>query len=307
MKNRVLFVLIIIGLFTVLFAGCVEQKEKINLSIVQDPDIREDDHSIKVAIASVVSPKESYTHYEEMVQYIEGKLGVSIKIVQRRNYSEVNDLIKNKEIDFAFVCSGAYIDGNSEFGMKLLVAPKMYDRTTYHSYIIVQENSNYTGLSDLRGRKFAFSDPLSNSGYLYPTYRLSLINETPDSFFGVDYTGRHNYIFTYSHDYSIIAVAEGLAAGAAVDSLVYDYLNLTKPDVISKTKIIKVSPPFGIPPVVVPRDGNSYLEKRLREIFLNMDKDEEGKKILSKIMIDKFVIIDDNAYDSIREMRVKVK
>ena len=303
MKNRVLLVLIIIVLFTVLFAGCVEQEEKVNLSIVQEPDIREDDTSIKVAIASVVSPKESYANYEEMVQYIEEKLGVPVKIVQRRNYTEVNDLIKNKEIDFAFVCSGAYIDGNSEFGMKLLVAPKMYGRTTYHSYLIVPKNSNYTELSDLRGNKFAFSDPLSNSGYLYPAYRLSLMNETPDSFFGVDETGRYNYIFTYSHDYSVIAVAEGLVEGAAVDSLVYDYLNITKPYLLSNTKIIEVSPPFGIPPVVVPKDGNSYLEKRLREIFLNMDKDQEGKEILSKIKIDKFVKIDDNAYDSVRDMR----
>lgn len=303
MKNRVLLAIIIFTLFAVLFTGCVEQKEKINLSIVQEQDIREDDHSIKVAIASVVSPKESYANYEDMVQYIEDKLGLPVTIVQRRNYSEVNELIKNEEIDFAFVCSGAYIDGNSEFGMKLLVAPKMYGRTTYHSYLIVPKNSNYTELSDLRGKKFAFSDPLSNSGYLYPAYKLSLMNETPDSFFGVDETGDSNRIFTYSHDYSVVAVAEELVEGAAVDSLVYDYLNITKPDVVSKTKIIEVSPPFGMPPVVVSKDGNSYLEKRLLEIFLNMDEDEEGKKIISKIKIDKFVKIDDTAYDSVRDMR----
>jgi phosphonate transport system substrate-binding protein len=304
MKKILLFSLVII---IVLFAGCVEQGEKINLSIIQEPDIREDGHSIKVAIASVVSPKESYEQYEKMVEYIEEKLGVPVKIIQRRNYTEINDLLKTNKIDFAFVCSGAYIDGNSEFGMKLLVAPKMYGRTTYHSYIIVSNKSNYTELANLRGKKFAFSDPLSNSGYLYPAYRLSMINESPDSFFGVDKTGRNNYIFTYSHDNSVTAVAEGLAEGAAVDSLVYDYLSLNKPDVVSKTRIIEVSPPFGIPPVVVPKNSNSFLEKRLREIFINMDKDEEGKKILSGIMIDKFVIIDDNAYDSIRDMREKVK
>lgn len=300
-------ILLLFILLTVIFAGCVEPKEKVNLSIVTETDFNKGDKSIKVAIASVLSPKETYTYYEEMVDYIEEKLGVPVKIVQRRNYTEVNELIKNREIDFAFVCSGAYIDGNSEFGMKLLVAPKMYGRTTYHSYLIVPENSNYTELSDLRGKKFAFTDPMSNSGYMYPVYRLSVINETPESFFGVDEIGRYNYIFTYSHDYAVIAVAEGLAQGAAVDSLVYDYMIVNKPDVVSKTRIIEVSPPFGIPPVVVPGDGNQYLEKRLREIFLDMDKDEEGKKILSSIMIDKFVRIDDSAYDSIRDMRSSVK
>lgn len=300
----VVFILIIIASIS---PGCIEKQAKVNLSIVQEPDATADESAVNVAIASVVSPKESYAYYEELIQYISRKLGGPVKIVQRRGYREVNDLIKNKEIDFAFVCSGAYIDGNSEFGMKLLVAPKMYGRTTYHSYIIVPKDSNYTNLLDLRGKRFAFSDPLSNSGKLYPTYRLALINETPESFFGTDEKGGNNSFFTYSHDNSIIAVAEQLADGAAVDSLIYEYMNETNPDVISKTKIIEVSPPFGIPPVVVSKDIDPFLEERLKDIFLKMDMDEEGKKILSKIMIDKFVNINDNAYDSIREMRKRVR
>lgn len=302
MKTVYLVIIILLAL-----TGCIEKQEKVNLSIVQEPGIMDNDTAVKVAIASVVSPKESYAYYEDMIQYFSKKLGGPVKIVQRRSYQEVNDLIKNNQIDFAFVCSGAYIEGNEEFGMKLLVAPKIYGKTTYHSYIIVPNNSNYTNLPDLRGKKFAFSDPLSNSGKLYPAYRLSLINETPESFFGVDDKGRNNSFFTYSHDNSIIAVAEGVADGAAVDSLVYEYMKETKPEIIAKTRIIETSPPFGIPPVVVSKDIDPFLEQRLKDIFLKMDKDEEGMKILSRIKIDRFVAINDNAYDSIREMRKRVK
>lgn len=302
LNNKCLFILILLGL---LISGCIQKQdrpEKINLSIVQEPDAIKNDTSIKVAIASVISPKESYEYYDEMVRYISKKLGMPVKIVQKRSYQEVNDLIRNKEIDFAFVCSGAYIDGNSQFGMKLLVAPQAYGKTTYNSYIIVPKNSSYTEFLDLRGKKFAFSDPLSNSGKLYPTYRLSLINETPGSFFGVDENGRNNYFFTYSHDNSIIAVAEGLADGAAVDSLVYDYMINTRPEIISKTRIIEISPPFGIPPVVVSNDIDPLLEQKLTDIFLNMDKDQEGRNILSSIKIERFVSIGDSAYDTVREM-----
>lgn len=287
----------------VVISGCAERQEKANLSIAVEPDIRTDDTAIRVAIASVVSPKESYIYYEEMIRYISKKLGGPVRIVQRRSYQEVNDLIKNREIDFAFISSGPYIEGKEEFGMKLLVAPKVHGRTTYNSYIIVPVNSSFMNLPDLRSKRFAFTDPLSNSGKLYPTYRLFLINETPGSFFGKDETGRTNFFYTYSHDNSIIAVAEGLADGAAVDSLVYEYMKNTKPEIISKTRIIEVSPPFGNPPVVVPEDIDPFLEQRLKDIFLNMDKDGEGNNILSKVMIDRFVNINDNAYDSIREMR----
>ncbi len=304
MKSAYLVIFILLAI-----TGCIDKQEKVNLSIVQSPDIKENDTAIKAAIASVVSPKESYAYYDEMIQYISQKLGGPVKTVQRRSYLEINQLIQNNEIDFAFICGGAYIDdtGNTTPGIKLLVAPQVYGKTTYNSYIIVPNNSNYTDLLDLRGKKFAFSDPLSNSGKLYPTYRLALINETPGSFFGMDENGRNNSFFTYSHDNSIIAVAEGLADGAAVDSLVYEYMKNTKPEIIAKTRIIEISPPFGIPPVVVPEDIDPFLEHRLRDIFLNMDKDEEGRKILSKVMVDRFVSINDKAYDSIREMRKRVK
>jgi phosphonate transport system substrate-binding protein len=241
-----------------------------------------------------------------MIQYISQKIGGSVKIDQRKSYQEINDLIKNNEIDFAFVCGGAYIDGNSEFGMKLLVVPVVNNNTTYNSYIIVQNESNYTNLTDLRGKKFAFSDPLSNSGQLYPAYRLYLINETPDSFFGKDEQGNNNWFYTYSHDNSIIAVAQKLAEGAAVDSLVYDDMKETHPDIIAKTRIIEISPPFGIPPIVVSKDIDPFLEAKLRDIFLGMENDENGKTILENVRIERFTNLNDSAYDSIREMRKHV-
>jgi phosphonate transport system substrate-binding protein len=297
---------IIFVLFIVLFSGCVDKTEKINLSVVEEPQKVVNDPDVRVAIASVVSPKESYVYYEDMIQYISQKIGGSVKIDQRKSYQEINDLIKNNEIDFAFVCGGAYIDGNSEFGMKLLVVPVVNNNTTYNSYIIVQNESNYTNLTDLRGKKFAFSDPLSNSGQLYPAYRLYLINETPDSFFGKDEQGENNWFYTYSHDNSIIAVAQKLAEGAAVDSLVYDDMKETHPDIIAKTRIIEISPPFGIPPIVVSKDIDPFLEAKLRDIFLGMENDENGKTILENVRIERFTNLNDSAYDSIREMRKHV-
>ena len=43
----------------IITSGCIEMHEKVNLSIVQEPEIILNDTSVKVAIASVVSPKES--------------------------------------------------------------------------------------------------------------------------------------------------------------------------------------------------------------------------------------------------------
>src|SRR3990172_13238688 len=89
----------LILILLILTSGCAEKKEKVNLSIVQEQDIRVNDTAIKVAIASVVSPKESHVYYEEMIRYISKELGGSVMMIQRRSYKEANDLVKNHEMD----------------------------------------------------------------------------------------------------------------------------------------------------------------------------------------------------------------
>jgi phosphonate transport system substrate-binding protein len=125
---------------------------------------------------------------------------------------------------------------------------------------------------------------------------LARMNETPDTFF-------NKYIFTFHHDKSVKAVAQGVVDGASVDSLVWEYLNRTNPEFTSKTRIILKSPPYAIPPVVVPKSLDPGLKERLRQIFLNAHNDDKGRELLNKMMIDKFVVIDDSAYDSVREMK----
>jgi phosphonate transport system substrate-binding protein len=290
-----------------LLCGCIggDDAKKISLEEKIYPEAlylktQHGDDEIKIAVAGVISPKESFVYYEELLAYVSERLGRPVKLVQRETYQEINDLVKYGHVDAAFVCSGAYVEGHDKFGMELLVAPVAYGEPVYYSYIIVPSDSYIMQFEDLRGKKFAFSDPMSNTGKLAPTYMLAEINETPASFFDM-------YIFTYNHDKSIEAVAEKLVEGAAVDSLIWDYLNETRPELTSKTRIIKKSQPFGIPPVVVPSNLDPELKEELKEIFLHMYEDERGKEILSKIKIDLFIEVEDSHYNSIRKMKERTK
>lgn len=258
-----------------------------------------DDESLRVAIAGVLSPTETLGYYEELLTYMEKKLGRQVTLILKPTYAEVNDLVRGQRVDIAFICSLSYVKGNADFGMELLVVPQMYGETVYYSYLIVPAESTATSLEDLRDANFAFSDPLSNSGHLAPSYNLFLLGETPDSFFS-------RYIYTYSHDNSIMAVADGLLEAAAVDSLVYDQLAAEKPELASKIKIIARWGPYGIPPVVVNPELDPELKQQLRNFLLDLDESAEGQKILGNLVIDKFVVIPDEAYDSIREMVAKL-
>lgn len=295
----------VIGLFAFLLiinvTGCGKKEEPKRISLEKKETSpagqkKADEKHLRIAVGGMITPRAGFAYYRQFLDYIGEKLGMHVNFVDRENYAEINNLIRLKEVDAAFVCGGPYVEGQKEFGMELLVAPQAYGETVYYSYIIAGKDSPIKSFEELRGKTFAFTDPMSNSGKLVPTYMLAKMNETPETFF-------KKYIFTRSHDKSIKAVAMGIVDSAAVDSLIWEYANRTNPEFTSKTKVIKKSPPYGIPPVVVRPGLDSETKEKLKQVFLNAHQDKKGREILKSMMIDKFVVIDDRAYDSIRQMQ----
>jgi phosphonate transport system substrate-binding protein len=216
-------------------------------------------------------------------------------LVQRRTYQETNDLIESGAVDVAFVCTSAYITGYDEFGMALLAAPQVNRESVYHSLLIVSTDSSVQTMQGLEGKIFAFTDPISFTGRVYPTYLVQELGQVSDTFFARTF-------FTYSHDDAIYAVANGLANGAAVDSLVYDFALERDPTLADRVRVIHRSPPFGIPPVVVSPNMRPRQRALLQEVLLTMYETPSGVATLQSLGLDRFILLDDSAYNSAREI-----
>jgi phosphonate transport system substrate-binding protein len=259
-----------------------------------------EDEAIHVAIASLSSPRESYRYYSELLQYIAKKIKIPVHSIQKQSFKEVNQLLLDGAVDFAFIGSGAYVSLDKSNAIKLLAAPVIDNQKHYHAYLIVDEHSNATSFSDLRGEQFAFSDPLSNSGFFYPLSKLSELGESPESFFS-------KTVFTFGHDFSIEMVNRNIVDGAYVQSLIYDYLSQTGPEKIANTKVIEISEPYGIPPIVCPKTLDTKKFKLYRDILLNVHHDKEGREILKRLKIDRFEEVDDTNYENIRQLKIRVE
>ena len=255
--------------------------------------------TLKVAVGAMVSPKETFVYYRQLLDYLAGKLGRQVELVQRKTYAEVSELIGKGRIDLAFICSGPYAVGRDKYGFELLATPEVHGSHFYHSYLIVNKNSPFNGIDDLKGRVFAFTDPDSHTGKLVPTYWLAERHERPETFF-------RKIIFTYSHDNSIVAVAKGLVDGAAVDGLVWEYYQRTNPALTSATRVIRKSEPYGMPPLVASGSVPPDLKERVRELILTMHEDPEGRQILQNLLIDRFIAPREEWYDSIRQLEQRV-
>ena len=254
---------------------------------------------LRVAVAAMVSPKETFDLYRQLLAYLGRKLGKDLEFVQRKTYAEIDELLKKGEIDLAFICSGPYVADRNKFGFEALAVPEIHGSHFYRSYLIVNKESPIHRLEELKGHTFAFTDPDSNTGRLVPTYWLAEMHEQPETFFS-------RIVYTYSHDNSIMAVARNLVDGATVDGLIWEFYQQKNPTFTSKTRIIKKSEPFGIPPLVASKNLSVNSKERIQQILFSMHQDPEGKKILAELMIDRFIAPQEEWYDNLRQMYQQV-
>lgn len=295
------FVILLFTSLALLFSGCVPQRSQQAVGYVDLTDLqpirapKQDVLPLRVAVASVVSPKGTVESYEPLLHYLEKQFHRPVELIQRRTYLETNELIAEGKVDLAFVCTSAYVAGHDEFELELLAAPQVNGETVYYSFLIVPADSPAQSMVDLQDKIFAFTDPISLSGRMYPTYLVQQLGFSPESFFAQTF-------FTYNHDEAIRAVANGLADGAAVDSLVYQFAVTRDPGLAKKVRVIHRSPPFGIPPVVVSPKLDPDLKLELQKVLLSMGDTSEGQEALESIGVEKFTTIDDHAYDDIRSL-----
>lgn len=226
--------------------------------------------------------------------FLQGRIGRAVRFVQRGSYREIMDLLLEEKLDFAWICGYPYVRHKAK--LRLLAVPVSGGRPQYQSYLIVPASDKQTGsVLDLRGKVFAYSDPDSNSGFLYPRYALVQLKENPDRFFSRTF-------FTWAHRKIVEAVGSNLAQGGAVDSYVWETLRIYHPDLTGRTRIVAKSPYFGHTPVVA-RKGVSAMEfAAMQEALLGMTHSPAGEALLKRLNLDGFVAGEDALFDGIANM-----
>ncbi len=254
---------------------------------------------IRFALTSVVVT-ENLRFLDKWSDYLGEKMGHKVEFVLRKSYREVMDLLDSGSIEFAWICGYPYIQKREPEFLQLLTVPIYRGAPSYHSYIIVPYDSPYKRFSDLKGKVFAFSDPDSNSGFLYPLALMTAKHEKPATFF-------RQTFFTFNHAETIQAVSEQVADGGAVDSYIWEYLAIFRPDITEKTRIIKESPNFGFPPIVSRIGVNSRTVNLMKDALENMDQDPTGKALLGQLKLNGFAHYPGSLFNGIRAMAATVQ
>src|SRR2546427_10013451 len=170
--------------------------------------------------------------------------------------------------------------------------------TTYKSQILVRSDSGINDINGLKGKKFAFVDTLSASGYVYPT--LVIKNKTgqePKTFFGAN-----GIIFAGGHPQAALAVYKGTVDGAATFIDARDGLVAANPDIKTKTKVIDTAGPIPNDGVALRKDFPDDVGKQVKQALVDYSKTDDGKaKFLALFSWNGMQEIDAKFYDPMRD------
>lgn len=178
--------------------------------------------TIKFGVFPSNDPEKLRGAVEYLGAYLSEQVGAPVEMIVTRDYAELAQRLEEGSLDLAWVGSLTYVRVVADVpATRYLVT--YVNRTVstgtvapyYRSLIVTAKDSGIATIADIKGKRFAFTDPESTSGYAYPRHLLRTHGVDPD-------TDLAQAFFLKRHDRIIDALLHGsVDAGAIADEVYY--------------------------------------------------------------------------------------
>ncbi|MDM0087550.1 MULTISPECIES: phosphonate ABC transporter substrate-binding protein [unclassified Variovorax] len=201
----------------------------------------------------------------QVLDSLQQQLGMPVKPFVATDYNGVIEALRSKKLDVAYLGPFSYVLANQVADVEAfaVAVTKKTGQSAYKSVIIARKDSGLAKTADLKGRTFAFVDPTSASGHLFPKAGLLQAGHDPESFFG-------RVIFSGSHDASILAVANKKVDAAAVADRILASAIAKGQVKADELEIVWSSSPIPESPMVWRKDLDPALKARIAKALANV-------------------------------------
>ena len=256
---------------------------------------------LRVGFVPAENAQQVIQNAQPIVDILQKRLSMEVQPFVATDYTGVIEALRGNKLDIAFLTPASYVLAKSEANVKVVLKSERKGSPFYYAAIITRADSGIKKLEDLRGKTFAFGDPLSTSANVFPR---KMLREH-----GIDPVRDFKQILNSGgHDATVLAVLNGkVDAGATYanspdnnDTAWMRYLK--NPDDVKKIRAIAFSEPIPADNLVINANLDERTAKKIEEIFIELSHDAQGKKMLRDLyQIDGFVTATDKDYDSVRQ------
>lgn len=275
----------------ILISAC-EPKKPI-LGTAQNP--------IQINIVPALDTQILVENAEHLKKYLEANTPYKFSISIPHSYVAVVEAFGQNKADIAAINTYGYYLAHKKFKVEARLTVIRGGQATYQSQFLVRADSKIKSLKDLAGKKIAFVDPASTSGYLLPLKTLHDLKVEPKE-----------KVFAMKHDEVVKMIYQGeVDAGATYyvppqDGQIEDARKLAKaqyPDVEKKLKTLELSEPIPNDPIVFRKDLPEEMKEKIVNTILQFVSTPEGYKTMNAMLgATNFKKASDADYETVREI-----
>lgn len=229
---------------------------------------------------------------KQVIEQLQQQTGMKVKPFVATDYNGIIEALRAKKLDVAYLGPFSYVLAASVADVEAfsVAVTKKSGKSAYKSLIVVRKDSGIDSVQALKGRTFAFVDPSSASGHLFPKAGLEQAGYSPEKLFS-------RVVFSGSHDASLLAVANKKVDAAAVADRIYASAiakGQLRPDELS---VVWTSSDIPESPMVWRKDLDPAVKEKVARALANIKDVPWG----DQGMLNGFQPTTDAAYDVVRD------
>jgi phosphonate transport system substrate-binding protein len=265
----------------------------------QRAELGSSENPIKFFLVPSVDVKLLEDTSKALKTFMEANTPYKYKISIPPSYIAVVEAFGTNRADVASLNTYGYIIAREKYGVEARLMTERFGERTYRAQFLARAGSGIKTLADLNGKKIAFVDPASISGYLLPMKYLNDRKIKPKE-----------TMFAMKHDNVVTMIYQGqVDAGATfysppAENQIQDARRLVKtqfPDVEEKVKIIALTSDIPNDPIIFRKDLPEAMVQKICDQLIKFAATQEGQRVLKQLSsVTGLVPTTDKDYDETR-------
>lgn len=258
------------------------------------------DNPIRMAIVPFVESGRLVKGMQLLSDELKKETGLTYTGDVPTSYAAVVEAMCSERIDIGWVSPLAYILAREQCGADMSLVSITRQGTSYWGVVVTRADSPIRTVEDVRGKRFAWVDPSSTSGYLFPRAILQEHGVTPEML--------GQQVFAGGHDKVGLAVLQGQADAGAMGLDSIPRLNAIYPNAEQELRVVEKSSD-------IPNDGVAFrkglspdIVEKTRQALLRISAREDGQKLFEDAIGTRGVApTTDSAYEPVRRAATVLK
>ena len=277
---------ILLALFSFIFVfsivGCSTKTET-----------KKEEKVIKMGFVPLKNSEKLVEDLKPISDYLSERLGVEVEAFTASNYIGVVEGLGSGSVDFGIIPPFSSLLAQKQSNAKPILTSKgKTGKPGYTAELYVRKDSGIKSLQDVKGKKVAFVDPSSSSGYIYPGAMLVNAGLNLDKDISYQFSGGHDKSLQLllNKDVDVIATFDGVE-----DRYAKDFPQ-------AKTDIQKLATSDMIPGIMVTTSSkmDKELQEKLEKALRDIEKNPKMKEMFTKMFsITGFTDVDQDAYKKV--------